>query len=392
MGKKIILIFVLLISCIFILLYIFKVLLPEKELKLDQANKTFVVKGDVRIKKTGEGAGWHNMEASTVLEKGDTVETGKNSSVDIVIGNDTEKTIRLGEKSHVEFQGINPADLSVSQGKLLVALKKLEPKSSFVIKTPTAICGARGTGWIEEVLPEKTKVSVFESEIFAHEVGANGKRDPVENMVAAGTQRTLEKNKPISEIQTIRESDLEEWSYWYKFVISLRDGRILVDDFDRKENFNNLGGSFGSWNMFYSDPTQFCKDELTDLDRVGNEGYCLKLTYDVDSSFSAYNGFFTNLMGIDISSYKYLVFYIKGDAAAGFTTRINLELKNKAQIGKMSFDGITDGWQKVVLPIGDFAGINDLSDMKELVIVFSDINVSKKEGVIYIDDIYFSKA
>ena len=35
--------------------------------------------------------------------------------------------------------------------------------------------------------------------------------------------------------------------------------------------------------------------------------------------------------------------------------------------------------------------MNSFEDMKEFVIVFSDNNVTKKEGVIYIDDIYFSK-
>jgi hypothetical protein len=126
---------------------------------------------------------------------------------------------------------------------------------------------------------------------------------------------------------------------------------------------------------------------------VGDRGYSLKLTYDVDSPFSAYNGFFTNLMGIDISDYKYLVFYVKGDKKAGFTKSLNLELKNdKKQVGRLFVEGITDEWKKMVIPLGQFTGINDFKVMKEFVIVFSDIGVTKKEGVIYIDDIYFSKA
>ena len=96
-------------------------------------------------------------------------------------------------------------------------------------------------------------------------------------------------------------------------------------------------------------------------------------------------------MGIDLTGYKYLIFYIKGDKRAGFSTRINVELKNKFQIGKLEVKGITDEWQKIVLPLEKFIGLTNLQNMKEIVIVFSDLNSTKKEGVIYIDDIYFSR-
>ena len=391
MAKKI-LIAIFSVSCIFLFLFIRGALLPKEEIVYDQFNKTFVVKGDVKIKKAKGKAGWQKMDASTVLEKGDIVETAEGSTADIVIGRETDKTIKVEEKSRVEFQEVNPTSLKLSRGKLLTALKKLEPKSSFVIKTPTAICGARGTGWSEEASEDKTRICVFENSVYTQEIGANGKPNRERYIINEGTQRALLKGKPISEVQAIGEYDLEGWKYWINGVAFFREGKILVDDFDRKENLNNLGGTFGSWNVFYSDPNQYCKDEFTAAEKMGDKGYSLKLAYDVDTSFSAYNGFFTNLMGIDISDYKYLVFFIKGDKDAGFTTKVNIELKNNAQTGRATLEGITDEWKKMVIPLGRFKGINYFTKMKEFVIVFSDINVTKKEGVIYIDDIYFSKA
>ena len=391
MAKKIL---IAISSIFFILLFLFirGVLLPKEEITYDQYNKTFVVKGDVKIKKAKGGAGWQEMNASTVLEKGDIVETAEGSTADIVIGRDSGKTIKVEEKSRVEFQEVNPASLKLSKGKLLTALKKLDPKSSFVIKTPTAICGARGTGWSEEASEDKTRICVFESSVYTQGIGANGKPNREKHIINEGTERAFLKGRPISEAQAIGEYDLEGWKYWIRGVAFLREEKILVDDFDRKENFNNLGGAFGSWNVFYSDPNQYCKDELTAAEKIGDKGYSLKLAYDVDTPFSAYNGFFTNLMGIDISDYKYLVFSIKGDKAAGFTTKVNIELKNNAQTGRAALEGITDEWKTVVIPLGRFKGISYFTKMKEFVIVFSDIKVTKKEGVVYIDDIYFSKA
>lgn len=389
MNKKIVLGIIFLV-CAFAILFIAKASLQKKEITLDQANKIFIVKGDVRIKKAKDGAPWQKMEASAILEKGDIVETAKDSTVDIIIGRNTDKAIKVKEKSRVEFQGINPAHLNLSEGEILVALRKLEPKSSFVVKTPTAICGARGTAWLVAAGDIKTRICVFESNVYVRSLDAKGKPKRKEHTALEGTQRTLVQNEPISEPQKIGEKDLQYWKDWNKNIVFLGEGKILVNDFNRKENFNNLNGAFGSWNMFYSDPNQFCKDELTDLEGIGDKGYGLKLTYDVESPFSSYNGFFTNLMGIDISDYKYLVFFIKGDNKTGFTTKINIELKNKFQIGKMTVVGITDEWKKMVLPLSRFTGINGFKDMKEFVIVFSDIGVTKKEGVVYIDDVYFT--
>jgi hypothetical protein len=390
MSKRI-LIVTLLLMCAALILFAWKVLLPGEKMIPDQTNKALVVKGDVKIKRAKDGAGWQKMEASTVLEKGDMVQTSESSTVDIVIGKDTDKTVKLDEKSSLEVQEINPAYLSLSKGKVFVALKKLEPRSSFTVKTPTAICGAQGTAWSQAVIGDKTKVCVYESSIFARELDDNGRPGFRKYAVSEGTQRTIQKGRPISEPQKISADDLEDWKYWGKSVEYLRQGKILVNDFNRRENFNNLEGSFGSWVVFYSDANQYCRDEFTAFEKMGDAGYGLKLAYDVDSPFSAYNGFFTNLMDIDLAGYKYLVFYIKGDRVAGYTTKINVELKNRTEIGKLEVDDITDEWQKIVLPLEKFTGLTSLRNMKELVILFRDLNATKKEGVVYLDDIYFSR-
>jgi len=392
MNKRILLISVLIILGGFSFLAIRNMLPPKEEIILDQANKTFIVKGDVKVKGPEEGAPWRKMDTSTVLKKGDTIETAGDSTVDIIIGNNTDKAVELGEKSRVEFQGINPAYLNFSKGKIRVTLKKLEPKSSFIVKTPIAICGARGTAWMEEASADKTRILVFESDVFMRGIDDRGRRNTKKYVTSGCTERDIGKGRRVSEARKISDGETQDWQRWGKSIEFLRQGKILVDDFDIKENFNNLKGPLGSWNVFYSDPNQYCRDEFTDLERVGDKGYSLKLTYDVDSPFSAYNGFFTSLMDIDISGYKYLIFYIKGDKKAGFTENLNLELKNdKKQVGRMFIGGITDEWKKMVVPLGQFTGINDFKDMKEFVIVFSDIGVTKKEGVVYIDDIYFSK-
>jgi hypothetical protein len=381
----------LIISCAFLMYLVYMMAFPPKKIIYDQTNRTFIVKGNVKIKKAKEGASWQKMDTSTVLEKGDSIETAEDSNTDVIIGSDVDKSIKIGSNSRVDVESVNPTTINCSKGKIIVALKKLEPKSSFVVKTPAAICGAQGTAWLTETDGVKTKVCVFESTIYAREVNEQGKPGFVRHNVEEGTQRIFERAKPVSSPQKISEADIEYWKNWDKNVEYMRQGKILVNDFNKKENFNNLDGPFGSWNIFYSDPDQHCKDELVTSERLGDEGYSLKLDYDVDSPYSAYNGFFTDLMKTDVSEYKYLVLYIKGDKTAGFTEKVNLELKNQRQIGRCAISGVTDEWKRYVIPLNEFVGLTSFKDMKELVIVFSDLNATKKTGVVYIDDIYFTK-
>ena len=165
---------------------------------------------------------------------------------------------------------------------------------------------------------------------------------------------------------------------------------LKVADFDSGQKPNNLGGDFGAWNKDETDLSQMCIDSFSSEVKYGDKGYSLKLVYDVDSPNPAYNGFWTKLQNQNLSDYKELVFFVKGDEQKGFTPRFKVELKNPTQVASFLVTGVTSEWQKVVIPFQKFKGITEWSQMTEFVIVFDDLTSNPKEGVIYVDDIYFS--
>ena len=164
---------------------------------------------------------------------------------------------------------------------------------------------------------------------------------------------------------------------------------LLVDDFNRGEKPNALGGDYGAWNKDESDPTQKCTNSFDKPNAYGGAGYALKLDYDVDSPNPAYNGFWMKLQGTNVTGYKSLVLYVKGDAGRGYTAQIKLELKNGSEVGKYILKGLTDDWQQVSIPLKEFAGLSDLSGLTEFVVVFDDLTSTKKVGTIYLDEISF---
>ena len=168
---------------------------------------------------------------------------------------------------------------------------------------------------------------------------------------------------------------------------------LLVDDFNRGEKPNALGGDFGSWDKDPNDPTQKCMMSFDKANAFGGAGYALRLDYDVDSPNPAYNGFWSKLQGTDVSPYKNLEFYVKGDPSLGHSTQIKLELKNSKEVGRYLLKGIGDEWQKVTIPLKDFVGVTDWkTPLTEFVVVFDDITCTKKVGTIYLDEISFTSA
>jgi hypothetical protein len=170
---------------------------------------------------------------------------------------------------------------------------------------------------------------------------------------------------------------------------------LMIDDFNDGEKPNNLGGDYGSWEVWPEDETQGCIESIVASRREGDMGLCLRLDYDVDSPNEAYNGFWTKLMYKDISEYKYVVFWAKGDADRGFTTEFFIELWNTNQENmKYKIRGVTDSWQQFKINFDDFETRTrkpiDLTEMESFVITFDDENATVKEGTIYIDDIYLS--
>ncbi len=172
---------------------------------------------------------------------------------------------------------------------------------------------------------------------------------------------------------------------------------ILVDDFDEDGLENSIGGERGVWNCNDNDSEQYCEFEITEDERVGENGSALMLSYDLTTGTNyidgypgiAYNGYWTRLNDIDVSEAKNLTFYVKGDKEDGFTQTLWVELKDNAGgVSRFQVRGVTEEWQKVQIPLNKFPQIKDRSSMYEFVVVFDQI-CTDKEGVIYIDDIKF---
>lgn len=168
---------------------------------------------------------------------------------------------------------------------------------------------------------------------------------------------------------------------------------LVIADFDTGDKPNNLGGDFGAWDKDPNDETQGCQMAFAEDDALGDKaGYALRLDYDVDSPNPAYNGFWMKMSGADGTPFNTLSFYVRGDAEAGFTKRVKLELKDKSnKPSAYIVSGLTEKWQKVSIPLNKFRRIEDWKSLNELIFVFDDINSNPKAGSVFLDQVTLSR-
>lgn len=167
---------------------------------------------------------------------------------------------------------------------------------------------------------------------------------------------------------------------------------LVVADFNSGTKPNNIGGDFGCWIKDPSDPMQGCIESFDRDHRFGNSGYALRLIYSVQSSNPAFGGLWMRLQNLNASGFDNLAFRVRGDAAMGFTTVFKVELKDALDQSSYHYvRTVTDQWQDVTIPLNEFQGPTNFNRLKEFVITFEDSTATAKRGVIYLDDVRFTK-
>ncbi|GEM_PF-3389109 len=122
--------------------------------------------GDVNVLTAGEQA-WQKAEKGMALGSGSSIKTGDDSHVNLAF--DTEKTniVSVRPNSHVVVQLKEDDKLTLIDGAVFSSLRNLPEGSTFRVRTPLAVCGARGTKFTVSYDSEKalTALAVLESSV-----------------------------------------------------------------------------------------------------------------------------------------------------------------------------------------------------------------------------------
>ncbi|MFC1704163.1 FecR domain-containing protein [Candidatus Omnitrophota bacterium] len=181
--------------------------------------KVLSVKGDVLVKGPSD-ADWVAAVEGMSLEQGATIKTGENSSCEIVLDEDADNIIGIKENSFLDLE--NKQKINLAKGRIF-SLIQIEGDSTFEVHTPTAIGGARGTGWATESKACTTVFKQFEGGIYAvalDESGAPADRTDL----SAGYLISVECLTGLGEPLPLTDDDVDEWNTWKQDVSSAGAG------------------------------------------------------------------------------------------------------------------------------------------------------------------------
>ena len=111
------------------------------------------LEGAVWFRKSGTTE-WKGAEKGMMLLQNDEIKTGANAKVEILLDTAGETgKVDLSANSQMRFETMGKdlvtedktTLLDLAVGKVLIKAEKLKGNSTFQVKTPTSICGVRGT-------------------------------------------------------------------------------------------------------------------------------------------------------------------------------------------------------------------------------------------------------
>ncbi|TGK11783.1 iron dicitrate transport regulator FecR [Leptospira fletcheri] len=203
----------------------------KSEARVSPAKIVWVV-GDVRIQ---SAAGEKKAEQGLTVSASDTILTGANGSVEIIVADSgiikVSKNSELSVATLVTDSG-SDVKVNVNYGKIVTMVRKEQKTSDFRVVTPTALAGVRGTTFLTSVENPsgnrmncanegcEVRFAVLEGSVAVTKVGEDS-----EVILDRNRELTLKKNQKLTDklILTLRSESLKE----LKGLIVLKKNDVL---------------------------------------------------------------------------------------------------------------------------------------------------------------------
>lgn len=206
--------------------------------ELTREARIILVKGDVKVRKA-EKTVWIEAKVDMVLSAGDTMKTGKTSALELSFDKEHKNVIRLEENSTAILRDQMLRQIELPEGRIRSVVKSLKKGSSFEIRTPTVVAGARGSGWDVEAGPKTDNVKALEDEIFVQSFNEEGNLIR-EILLREGWQVLIDRFQGPGEIFELSDLDKSDWSTWKDDLNTRVETERTGAGEDRSQDFQNV--------------------------------------------------------------------------------------------------------------------------------------------------------
>ena len=184
--------------------------------------------GDVKVDTKASGT-WVTPWIGMKLMKGALIKTGPGSWTEIVFDAEGLNVLLVKENSQIE---VNASSVDMPEGGVLATFGNLTSGSSFVVKTPNAACGIRGSGMGVDFIKGMTVVSAFDDKVFVTGFDEAGNLVEKEVIIPEGWKVQVETDGNTEPPAELSENEKEIFDAWVDFVVGDKDDDDDDDDGD----------------------------------------------------------------------------------------------------------------------------------------------------------------
>lgn len=180
------------------------------------------VSGIAKIKTPSSGD-WVDVQEGMIVKEGDIIKTEADSNVELAFGEGLSNIINIFPNSQLVISRFTPGLVKLEEGRVFSLLKKLKKGSSFEVRTPTAVAGARGTGWGVNLEDNGTDVQGFEKTVYVAGLDDKGGLLGLANLTE-GWKTFLGPGEGPAKFLQLSEDEKNFWLIWKTGALNhLRD-------------------------------------------------------------------------------------------------------------------------------------------------------------------------
>ena len=168
------------------------------------------VSGKVEALKVG-AQNWTKTNKGDQLFAGDSIKTYKTGNADI--GFDSENIVSIKPNTHVVIMINGNEKIELIDGEVFTLVKNIPTGSAFEIRTPTAVCGARGTGNGAKTKKGETTFSAYENDSYAKGINKDGSFTGA-LIIKQGFKTNIKRFSKPSKLIKLSNRDLDRWGSW----------------------------------------------------------------------------------------------------------------------------------------------------------------------------------
>ncbi|MBM3250461.1 MAG: FecR domain-containing protein [Candidatus Omnitrophica bacterium] len=201
----------LILICVLVLLFPVSVFAQEARI-ID-------IRGRVTVK-LKDKADWERARIDMLLNREAQVKTDGKSSCTLAFDGELKNIMTVKENSHIKIENLAPANIFLPEGRVFTLIRNLSKSEEFSVRTPTAVAGARGTGWITDFHAMLTSVLCHDNRVFVDGLDAAGNVTEEQDL-SNGWGLKVGEGGRFSDVFILSDDDRRLWDRFEDNVLEL---------------------------------------------------------------------------------------------------------------------------------------------------------------------------